>query len=262
MTNFIPNETIIVKPRNPPWITKPIKTMLNKQSRLFKNFKKHGYRADDKSRLDIFRQECKKAIDNSREMYLKQMGLNLADPNTGKKAYWKIMNKVMNKCKAPKIPPILSHNKFIINCKEKADVFANFFSLQYKPMINDSVLPNLTPLTTSKLENIIISSDEIVSLIRNLNKGKAHGPDDISAHMVILCDDTIVIPLKLTYEQILTTGIFPDNWKSANLNPIHKKGDKQFINNYRSISLLPICGKIFEKIVFNQLYCFFFRPII
>ena len=39
--------------------------MLNKQSRLFKNFKKHGYRADDKSRLDIFQQECKKAIDNS-----------------------------------------------------------------------------------------------------------------------------------------------------------------------------------------------------
>ena len=36
MTNFIPNETITVKPRNPPWITKPIKTMLNKQSRLFK----------------------------------------------------------------------------------------------------------------------------------------------------------------------------------------------------------------------------------
>ena len=43
----------------------------------------------------------------------------------------------------------------------------------------------------------------------------------------------------------------------ANLNPIHKKGDKQLINNYRHISLLPICGKIFEKIVFNQLYSFF-----
>ena len=72
---------------------------------------------------------------------------------------------------------------------------------------------NFTPLTTSKLENIIISSDEIVSLIRNLNKGKAHGSDDISAHMLILCDYTIVIPLKLIYEQILTTGIFPDIWK-------------------------------------------------
>ena len=58
MTNFIPNETITVKPRNPPWITKPIKTMLNKQSRLFKHFKKHGYKTDDKYRLDSYREEC------------------------------------------------------------------------------------------------------------------------------------------------------------------------------------------------------------
>ena len=71
---------------------------------------------------------------------------------------------------------------------------------------------NLHP-TTSKLENIIISSDEIASLIRNLNKGKAHGPADRSAHRPIMCDDTIVIPLKLIYEQILTIGIFPDMWK-------------------------------------------------
>ena len=76
-----------------------------------------------------------------------------------------------------------------------------------------------------------------VSLIRNLNKGKAHGPDDISAHMLILCDDTIVIPLKLIYEQILITGIFPDIWKSANLNPIHKK----VINNLSIITGLFLC---------------------
>ena len=84
-------------------------------------------------------------------------------------------------------------------------------------MINDSVLPNFT-LTTSKFENFIISSDEIVSLIRNLNKGKANGPDDVSAHMLILCDETIAIPLKLIYEQVLATGIFPNIWKSANFN--------------------------------------------
>ena len=84
-------------------------------------------------------------LNKQSRLFKKQMGLNLADPNTGKKAYWKKMNKVMNKCKASKISPILSHNKFIINCKEKANVFANFFSLQCKPMINDSVLPKFTP---------------------------------------------------------------------------------------------------------------------
>ena len=75
--------------------------------------------------------------------------------------------------------------------------------------------------------------------------------------MLILCDETIAIPHKFIYQQVLATGIFPNIWKSANLTPIHKKVDKQLVKNYRPISLLPICGKIFEKIIFNQLYLFF-----
>ena len=43
-------------------------------------------------------------------------------------------------------------------------------------------------------------------------------------------------------------------WKLANVIPIIKKGDKQLIKNYRPISLLPICGKMFEKFIFNNLY--------
>ena len=45
-------------------------------------------------------------------------------------------------------------------------------------------------------------------------------------------------------------------WKLANVIPIFKKGDKQLIKNYRPISLLPICGKILEKIIFNNLYSY------
>ena len=85
------------------------------------------------------------------------------------------MNKIMNKCKSPRIPPILSDNNFIINCKDKANVFANFFSLQCKPMFNNSVQPYLIYLTNSRLVDIVISLDEIISFIRNLNKGKATG---------------------------------------------------------------------------------------
>ena len=45
-------------------------------------------------------------------------------------------------------------------------------------------------------------------------------------------------------------------WKLANVTPIYKKEDKQLIKNYRPISLLPICGKMFEKIIFNNLYSY------
>ena len=42
-------------------------------------------------------------------------------------------------------------------------------------------------------------------------------------------------------------------WKLASVSPIFKKGDKQIIKNYRPISLLPICGKILEKSICNNL---------
>ena len=39
----------------------------------------------------------------------------LNNPKTGKKSYCKIINKVVNKCKAPKIPPLLVNNLFVLN---------------------------------------------------------------------------------------------------------------------------------------------------
>ena len=72
--------------------------------------------------------------------------------------------------------------------------------------------------------------------------------------MLLLCDNSVVLPLKITFQNILVSSISPDMWKLANVIPIFKKGDKQLIKNYRPISFLPICGKIFEKIIFNNLY--------
>ena len=221
---------------------------------IYKNYKKHGYNPVDKVRLDAYSDICNKVISKAKEDYLNLSGSKLANPSTSKKTYWKIINRVMNKCKAPKIPPLLVDNKFIIDCKEKANIFARFFADQCKLLVNDSVLPNPTLLTNSKLESFTIFPDEITSLIRSLDSAKAGGPDGISAQMLLLCDDTVTVPLKLIYNQILLTGIFPDFWKTANVTPIHKKADKQLSKNYRPISLLPICGKIFEKIVANQLY--------
>ena len=45
--------------------------------------------------------------------------------------------------------------------------------------------------------------------------------------------------------------------KKTNIVPIHKKGDKQTLKNYRPVSLLPICGKTFERLLFNEMFRFF-----
>ena len=57
--------------------------------------------------------------------------------------------------------------------------------------------------------------------------------------------------------QCLETGVFPSEWKKGNIVPINKKGDKQWLQNYRPVSLLPICGKILERLIFNEMFEFF-----
>ena len=61
-------------------------------------------------------------------------------------------------------------------------------------------------------------------------------------------------PLSLIINQSLSTGIFPDKLKIAKVVPIYKKDDSTLIDNYRPISLLPVMSKIFEKVVYGQIY--------
>ena len=58
----------------------------------------------------------------------------------------------------------------------------------------------------------------------------------------------------IIYTNCIKKGVFPKPWKRANVVPVYKKVCKQLMKNYRPISLLPVFGKIFEKILFNNLY--------
>ena len=66
MSNFIPNKIIKVVPKNPPWTNRDLKTMLNRQQRLYKKYKRHGSKTDDKIRVDASREECRLAIQNAK----------------------------------------------------------------------------------------------------------------------------------------------------------------------------------------------------
>ena len=59
-------------------------------------------------------------------------------------------------------------------------------------------------------EQIPIENENIVSLIRKLNPNKANGSDRISGQMLLLCDDTVVLPLRIIFGNILSTGTYPD----------------------------------------------------
>ena len=74
--------------------------------------------------------------------------------------------------------------------------------------------------------------------------------------MIKLCDKSIIPAISLIYKNCINSGIFPNIWKKSNVVPVHKKGDKQVVDNYRPVSLLPIFGKILERLIFNSLFEF------
>ena len=138
--------TCCQNPCDPPWITKPIQSMLNRKKRLFTNYKKHRYKDEGKVMLDAFRTECQNVVVTAKLTYLKNLGNKVNDPSTSQKAYWKIINRVMNKCRSAKIPPLLVNNMFILNCREQAILFNDLFSKQCRPITTSSVLLPLNPL--------------------------------------------------------------------------------------------------------------------
>ena len=101
---------------------------------------------------------------------------------------------------------------------------------------------------------MISEKKEILKIIRALNIHKAHGHDDISIRMIKICDKSLLKPLILLFQNSANLFYFPNIWKKSNIIPVHKKNDKQLAENYRRISLLPIFGKTFEKIIFNKIY--------
>ena len=81
----------------------------------------------------------------------------------------------------------------------------------------------------------------------------SHGYDEIPTKILKLSVPYNLSPLTYSCNLMISTGTFPTWLKFAEIKPIHKKGEKSNISNYRPISLLTSFSKIFEKIIFTRL---------
>ena len=151
------------------------------------------------------------------------------------------------------IPLLLENGLFVTNFQTKADIFNEPFVQQCSLNQNNSALPCFISRCNTVMENIDIDPSTVLKIIRCLDSNKAHGWDSLSISMIKICDAEIVPPLCPISEKCLVTGKFPEIWKKANVLPVHKKESRQIKNNYRPISLLPKCRKIFEKLIFDSI---------
>ena len=255
--NFIPLRKIKGK-SSPPWITGHILYMIRKKETLRKKL-----RSSSSSfliaKFKQLRLAVKRLISESRARYFESLE---QDIQSNPKRFWSAF-KLSNKASSvPQQVSILStiHDtvtgkpvrKLVSSPVEIAEAFNNHFTSIFS---SDTVepRPQLPPTSGSEFSEISLSPCEVVAALRSLDVTKATGPDEISARLLKETADQIAPSLTLLYNQSLNAGVFPDEWKLANIVPVFKKEIKEYVENYRPISLLTIISKVLERCVLVSL---------
>ena len=99
-----------------------------------------------------------------------------------------------------------------------------------------------------------IAPNDVQLLLQNVNTNKALGIDGISAKILKIAAPCISSSLTLIINQSILTGVFPNDWKMSKVIPIYKSRAKDEMTNYRPISIISTVGRIFEKLIYNQIY--------
>ena len=108
--------------------------------------------------------------------------------------------------------------------------------------------------TDKRFQLRLTNTNKVLTLLYSLNKSKAAGLDKISARLLRECADLICIPICDIFNQSISQGIFPDDWKCAKVTSLFKQGDQDDLDNYRPILVISVVAKVFERIVYDQLY--------
>ena len=104
-----------------------------------------------------------------------------------------------------------------------------------------------------------ISQEDVINTIKELTPKSSSGLDKISTIMLKRLSPVLSNWLKIIINQSIQNGIFPDKLKIAIITPIYKNQglDIHAFNSYRPISLLPAISKVFEKLIYSQVYEYF-----
>ena len=221
--NYIPNKKIKCDYSQSPRMNGNIKKSLKERSKLTKMFYKNGQKSTDKDKVLAKSAECTKNILEAKNNYILKMTKKLEDSNTDPKTYWAILNRLLYNKKIPAIPPLCIDGKFVSDFYKKANIFNNFFASICTPIKNASKLPAFSYRTEQRINSFRVSEGDILAIMKTLDPATAHGLDNISIKMIKICNDSIIKPLKLIFEQSLKQGEFPNLWKKANVVPSHKK---------------------------------------
>jgi hypothetical protein len=198
----------------------------------------------------------KKVIQKARFLHVSRIGAKLASYPSGSKAFWSLAKSVESNFCHPSLPPLLKPDGLLAHtAEEKANLFASLFAENSRLDAGTSI-PPLLPNFGASMPDIKIHQREVLKTLRCLVVNKASGPDGIPAIVLKTCAPELSPVLTRLFRLSLKTGLVPQSWKFANVQPVPKKGSRADPSNYRPIAITSILCKIMERVLNNKLLAY------
>ena len=249
-----------------PWISMGLINSIAKRDRLYYKWKKSISKQCKSGNMSLYenyrkyRNMLSNLVKKAKSKYYEAKFKSVCG---NKKKVWMLINSLRGKTKQS-LPSSFRVDNVDITCRKSiASKFNKYFSsiasnLNKSINLNSNSIPKFhSYLPRSHTDSIFLTettSEEIVDIIKDFKNGKS---SDIPVIVIKHVKETIAPYLNKLYNNCILSGEFPPSLKIGRITPIHKKGPKNDIKNYRPVSTLPIFGKIFEKILYKRLYSFF-----
>jgi hypothetical protein len=257
--NFIPYcEKRPSNNKNHPWFNIDIKRELKVRNNLHTRLK--SLRSTENIRLyNEARRRVKTLIKQAKRRYEEDIAAN---SRTNAKKFFRYINNKKNIRSG--IGPLKDNTGTLVTEDQNmASLLNNYFSSVFNPIADAGHItanddnneigsaPDIAPEQT--LHNLDITSKEVLRAINDMKTNKSPGPDNIYPKVLKETKSEIVDTLKTVFNLSLRQGTVPADWKTANVTPIFKKGDRNTPGNYRPISLTSVVGKMLESIIRDKI---------
>ena len=238
----IPMITITDKDQ-PPWFDCETYQLCLKKEALRSKYNETGL-AEDYTRFSECRRDFKNLVNEKMIENFKDED----DPALISKKFWSHVKSTSKSCRIPNT--VNYHGRFRNNPKDQAEMFNEYFDEQFSVSSEYDIDIDYT---NDQVNDIDFSTSRVRKLLKDINVGKTAGPDRINGKVLKYCREGIAYPLSCIFKISYNSGQIPPDWKLANVVPVHKKGPKTSVENYRPISLTSLVMKVFEKLVRDEL---------
>lgn len=253
---YIPHR-VIHQNSFPKWYSRSLIKTIREKHKYHKRFNLYGNKSDEYT----FKLLRKRAKTMESECYTNYLSLTEQSIKNNPKHFWSFVKSRYNSNAIPS--SLYYENDIQLTGETACAAFSSYFNSTFlNPTDSNSTshgaivstVQNLTTNCVTDLGRIEIEVEDVTKLLQNLDVSKGAGPDNISSRFLVNCSTSISYPISILFKKSLSLCTVPRLWKSAFITPVHKKGTKTLVTNYRPISKLCIIAKIFERIVYKQLY--------